>query len=118
MPAGRPTKYKDDMPDRVRALLSEGYSQAACAGKLGVSVDRFIEYKKKYPEFLEAVKDGEAASQSWWEDRGRDACLNGEFNPTVWWRNMQNRFGWREKTEHTGEDGGPIVVQVVKHSDE
>ncbi len=118
MPAGRPTKYRSDMPDKIRALLSEGYSKAATAGKIGISNETLLVWEREKPEISEAIKEGEAASQTWWEDRGRDACLNGEFNPTVWWRNMQNRFGWREKTEHTGEGGGPIQVRVVKHADD
>ena len=118
MPAGRPTKYRPEFPDRVRAYLADGYSQTACAGKLGISHETFIVWKKEIPEFSEAIKEGEAASQSWWEDRGRDAVTNGEFNPTVWWRNMQNRFGWREKTEVTGEGGAPFTVRIVKHTDD
>ena len=118
MPGGRPTKYRPEMPDKVRALLSEGFSKEAAAGALGISAQTLYVWEKEIPDFSDAIKEGEAASQHWWEDRGRDACLNGEFNPTVWWRNMQNRFGWREKMEHTGEDGGPIQVRVVKHADD
>jgi hypothetical protein len=27
---------------------------------------------------------------------------------------MKNRFGWKDKTELTGEGGGPMVIEVVK----
>ena len=120
MPAGRPTKYRDDMPEKVRAFLSEGYTKEAAAGELGISVSRFCVWQNEIEEFREAIKEGEALSQKWWEDKGREACLNGEFNATVWVMQMKNRFGWTDKQSHevTGKDGGPVetkskVLQVV-----
>lgn len=100
--------------------MAEGYSKEATAGRLGVSRRTLYYWIEQYPEFAEAVEKGEAASQSWWEDRGREACSNGEFNGTVWSLNMRNRFGWSDKQshEHTGKDGGAIetkskVLKVV-----
>ncbi len=109
--------WSPDLCGLATKHLADGYSKEATAGALGISRKTLYNWIKKYPEFAEAVAEGEALSQRWWEDRGRDACTNGEFNGTVWALNMKNRFGWRDKHEHTGEDGGAMIVQVVKHGD-
>lgn len=118
MPAGRPSKYDPSMCEDAKAFMAEGYSKEALAGKLGIAKSRLYVWMEEKQEFRDAINAGEAMSQSWWEDRGRDACVDGNFNATVWAMNMKNRFGWRDRVdhEHTGKDGGPIeskVIQVV-----
>lgn len=110
--------YTPKLAELAYKHLADGFSKEATAGRLGVSKQTLYNWIEKYPEFAEAVANGDAASQRWWEDRGREACSNGEFNGTVWSMNMKNRFGWRDKQEISGEDGGALVVKVVKHTDE
>lgn len=57
---GRKRKYNDDFP-----LLAEDYARRGMIDKeiarlLGISETLFYEYKKKYLEFLEALKRGKA----------------------------------------------------------
>lgn len=108
------SKYKPEMCERAKSLLSEGYSKEATAGALGISKPTLYEWIKERPDFSNAIKEGESLSQRWWEDRGREACADGNFNGTVWAMTMKNRFGYRDKHEITGEDGGPLAVKVVK----
>ena len=116
MPAGRPTKYDPSMCEDAKAFMAEGYSKEALAGKLGISTQTLSVWEKEKPEFSEAIKHGEAASRVWWEDRGRQACTDGQFNATVWSMNMKNRFGWRDKVDHelTGKDGGPMETKLIQ----
>ena len=106
-------EYAPGLGEIARKALADGYSKEATAGVLGISRAAFYQWLNKYPEFAAAVAEGEAASQYWWEDKGREACSNGEFNATVWSLNMRNRFGWSDKQshEHTGKDGGAIETK-------
>ena len=117
MPRGSKGKYKKELCEKARALLEQGYSKQATAGALGISVRTFYQWLEDHPQFSQAVEQGEAGSQKWWEDRGRESCAGDSFNATVWVMTMKNRFGWRDKQEITGEDGGALVVQIMKHGD-
>lgn len=109
MTAGRPTKYRDDMPDKVIELMSEGASKNEIAGTLGISYETLCEWQKVggdyyIKEFSDAIKKGEALSLCWWERQGRKQLENKEFSYTGWYMNMKNRFKWADKqeVEHSG----------------
>ena len=52
------TKYRNDMPALVEQYAREGLIEREMAAKLGVSVETFEQYKKRYPVFLESLKAG------------------------------------------------------------
>lgn len=58
-------------------------------------------------EFAETVETGRVLSQAWWEERGKDLEAKG-FNTTLWYKNMQNRFGWSDDKK----DSTPIKVEL------
>jgi len=111
---GRPTKYTDDMPDRTILLMGEGASLVEVAAELGVSratLSKWQEDETK-PKFVEAVKIGTDLSEAWWMREGRKALRDRDFNHGLWYMNMKNRFGWADKREVSGPDGGAIVVRI------
>ncbi len=116
MPVGRPSKYDPSMCEDAKAFMAEGYSKEALAGKLGIGIRTLYDWLEQNSQFSQAVEEGEAASRVWWEDRGREACADGQFNATVWSMNMKNRFGWRDKVDHevTGKDGGPMETKLIQ----
>jgi hypothetical protein len=105
--------------------MTKGLSMESFAGKIGVSVSTLHNWRKAHPEFLEAVQKGRAASQLFWEQRGVDGLWNVPFGPSlnaaVWTFNMKNRFGWRDKVEHSGgidsEDSSARVQGLLKNPD-
>jgi len=113
MPAGRPTKYDKSMCEDIIPLMSEGASKCEVAAKIGISEDTLYRWQREIPEFSEAIKKGEQLSKAWWEEQGRINLKDKDFSPTLWYMNMKNRHGWRDKQEITGEDGGPIQFQKV-----
>lgn len=54
------SKYTEDFPKLVEMYMREGMIEADAAKKLGISVQTFEDYKKRYPEFMEALKKGKA----------------------------------------------------------
>lgn len=96
---GRPTHYRKEMIDEVVPLMSKGYSKEALAGHLGISKDTLYEYIKKYPDFADAIKRGEVASQLFWEGLGIQGIILGRsenFAQGAWAFNMKARFKWTE----------------------
>lgn len=61
MPAGRPSKYTDEMPERLLKLMAEGFSPTAAAGALGVCKQTINNWAAEHPEFLAALKEGRSA---------------------------------------------------------
>ncbi len=107
MRTGRPTKYRPEMCEKVIEFMAQGYSKEATAAHLEISKDTLYAYIEKYPEFSDAVKEGEIKSRLFWEKLGIDG-VKGEiqgFNATTWIFNMKNRHGWQDKqaVEHSGQ---------------
>lgn len=110
-------KYKAEFCDIARDSLKEGISKNALAAKFGVSIQTLFNWQKKQPEFKEAVEEGLAFSEKWWEDRGRDACSGDNFNAAVWIFTMKNRFGWKDRQDVTSDDE-PLQINIVRYGKE
>ena len=111
-PLGRPTKYRPEMCERVIELMKDGCSLVEVAADLGVDRDSLYEWRRVYPDFSDTIKRGVALSNSWWERNGRVNLENKDFSATLWYMNMKNRFGWKDKTEITGDDGSPMQHKI------
>ena len=105
--AGRPTKYRDEMSERVITLMSEGASLIEVAADIGVSRATLSKWQidESKPAFVEAIKMGVELSEAWWMREGREALRDNKFNHGLWYMNMKNRFGWRDRqeVEHSGD---------------
>lgn len=110
----RPTKYTEDMGDRVIELMKDGASKVEVCAELDICYDTFQDYQEKHPEFSESVKRGERLSQAWWEKNGRLALRDKEFNPTLWYMNMKNRFNWADKQETKTEHSGELKISKIE----
>lgn len=58
MAGGRPTKYKEEYPEQARKICLLGADDIKLAAYFEVNVDSIYEWKKKHPEFSEAIKNG------------------------------------------------------------
>lgn len=120
MPAGRPTKYRPEYCQQIIDHMAQGLSKEAFAGAIGVHKETIYNWAEANPEFSDAIKNGEQVCRLFWESLGIQGATGSDaFNATAWIFNMKNRFHeeWRDRHEHTGADGGALVVQVVRHGD-
>jgi len=114
--AGRPTKYKPEYCDRLIEWMSKGMSFETFGHEVGVVKDTLYGWVREYPEFSDAKKRAFLAAQVFWEKMAIDHMVspNGEdgftFNTSSWIFNMKNRFKWRDRVEHTGDDHKPIQI--------
>jgi RPA family protein len=99
---GRPTDYKPEYCQVLIDLMSEGASITEVAAEIGVNKSTIYEWVKNFEDFSDAKKIGEQLSEAWWEKAGRKNLATKEFNATLWYMNMKNRHGWKDKVENTG----------------
>lgn len=108
----RPSDYDPAYCDLLQEHFALGYSFESFGGVVGVSKQTLYNWCERYPEFLDAKKTYETASQLEWEKRLRTLATSGEGNATAIIFGLKNRASdsWRDvkATEITGRDGGPI----------
>ena len=115
MPAGRPAKYKTaaEMQKAIDAYFDscvEDQKHPTITGlAMGIGfVNRqsLLDYANKGEEFSDTVKKAKAKV----EDHLEQSLYGGQVAGVIF--NLKNNFGWKDKQEHehTGKDGGPIVL--------
>jgi len=109
---GRPTKYKPEMCETVIELMKEGASQQEVLAALDISNDTFYRWKSENQEFSETIKRGIQLSQAWWERKGRISLDDRQFNSSLWYMNMKNRFKWADKQEVKNDGNITIVMDT------
>lgn len=119
MPGGRPRKYSREdtakMADTIMEHMSRGASCIEVAAELNMCMDTFYKYsdpEEGYLEFADAVKKGRALCEAWWMKKGRENIDSKVFRDALWYMNMKNRFGWVDKQEVTGKNGGPLQAVI------
>lgn len=92
--------------------MKQGFSIESFAAVISVSKQTIYAWKELHPEFLDAIKKGEAESLLFWETLGMGR-LTGKvpgFNSAVWIFNMKNRFKWTDRAD--------IISREVEEDDE
>lgn len=108
---GRPTKYDPALIEPMLDGFSNGMSRIEVAVNiLGITQETMRVWVATNAEFSAAVKIGEEMSQAWWQEKGRSNLQTEVFRDALWYMNMKNRFGWRDKQELTGDPEKPIAV--------
>ena len=99
----RPKKTIDDLPKgwqkKILDLKKYGGSDVEARVALGISVDLWQRFIKEVEEFSETIKKGNDLCEAWWLGKGRKNLENKQFSAVLWYMNMKNRFGWKDKTE-------------------
>jgi len=108
------TKYnKDYHPKKFLELMSDGKSVVACAAEFEVDKTTIYNWRKDLnkPEFKEAFERGQALSQAWWEEKGKDLVFGKQKGNIIGWiYTMKCRFreDWMERSEQKIELSSPI----------
>lgn len=74
----RQSRYKDSYCTEIVDFMGGGHSATAFAGEIGVSRDTLYEWRGKYPDFLEAMKVGQAKRVLFWEREHINITRTGE----------------------------------------
>jgi len=111
--AGRPSDYEPRYAQIAEELMLEGASIEEVCWHLRRRKQVVYEWMEKFPEFGDAIKAGKDFGQGWWMNQGRTNIANKDFNSTLWYMNMKNRFGWRDKQETSAEDANTTLMQKL-----
>lgn len=112
MTRGRPSEYKPEYCQKAIEHLAKGLSLRATAGELGISHDTIYDWQRKFPDFSDAIKEGIAKGEAFWEKIGMAGATGKikNFSAAAWIFNMKNRFKWTDRVEVAGEDIKPIIL--------
>ncbi len=118
----RPTKYKIEMLPRILKLMREGASKVEVCADLDISTETLAQWQKPssdyyIKEFSDTIKRGELLSNAWWERNGRVNLYNKDFSAVLFYMNMKNRFGWRDKQELSSDKEAPLIINITKGDD-
>lgn len=114
---GRPTKYTPDMCDLVIEIGMEGGCIAEMAVACDIAISTLYEWAKEKPEFSEALTRAQQHAEAFHAKRIRNGLTMApsEFQGPANLKYMAVRFNdrWSEKQrlEHSGPAGGPLVIE-------
>ena len=118
VPTGRPRTTIADLPadwkEIMLAVANDGGSIIETMCKLGISTHAWDTLLTDSEIFRSAAHDCRLLSQVWWETVGRKLATGSPGSANAWSFNMKNRFGWRDKTEITGDPNAPMQHEVKK----
>ncbi len=137
--AGQPTRYRREYCEQARKMcLLLGATDADLADFFEVKEQTINNWKKAHPEFFESIKKGKAKADAnvslrlyeramgYSHDEEKIFCHQGEVTradtvkhyppdtaAAIFWLKNRQRDRWRDRHEITGDDGGPLSVQIV-----
>lgn len=101
---GRPTKYHPGLCAQLVELMEKGNNTRCVMAEWGISADTFWRWAREYPDFSDAVSQGqEKLFRLFWKI-GFRAMMTPElqFNTNLYGLFMRNCFGWDRKDNLTG----------------
>lgn len=127
-PVGAPSKYREAYCNEIITHCESGKSLESFAAEIGVTRITLSNWAKAHPEFLIAAMKAKAKAKAKWENILLTLAETGTGNATAaifGITNMSRQMDielpdpdWvspNQKIEHTGKDGGPIVVKEVSN---
>lgn len=115
MPGGRPSKLTDERAERILDALRAGNYLETAARYAGVSYDTLNEWRKRFPEFSEAVEkaraDAEARNVAVLQQAART-----KWQAAAWWleRSFPGRWGRRDEVNVSGNVGVTLSELVAR----
>lgn len=110
MPRAHGLKYAPDVVKRFTDAVAIGATYQLASKYAGISDVTFDNWRKKYPEFAQAVNDAEGRAAVGWLAKIENEANNGNWTAAAWKleRRYPNEYG-RRVHELSGPGGGPLT---------
>ena len=121
MAAGRPSKYKEEYNQEAKELCMLGYTDKNLSEHFKISEGCLNEWKKKYPEFYESLKEGKDGADREIVKALYEKAKGGDTTAQIFWLKNRQKKNWRDKQDHevSGKDGGPLeIIETIIRPDE
>jgi len=109
---GRPKAFEvdDAMLSKVESLAAQGLTKEQIARSLGVSYNTLNERQKDYPEFLEAIKRGQAKGIATVSNALFQKAKDGDNTAMIFYLKNRDPDNWEDiqKRQHLGDPDNPI----------
>jgi hypothetical protein len=114
------TEYDPKFCDLLPTLFENGASITKVCVKLDIHRDTYYEWKKRYPDFADAAKQGELQSQVYWEEMGQDGIFGGidKFAGSSWQFVMKNRFRDSYQADNQPKSIGDTFLEQLLNTHE
>jgi transposase len=113
--AGRPTKYNEEVVQRITQALRAGNTRRASCAYAGISEDSFSRWMQDNATFADAIKKAEGDAEV------RNVAIiqkaaDTTWQAAAWWLERKHKAEWSSRIEQTGADGSPVKV-IVEYAD-
>lgn len=105
----------EDWQEKILKEYKEGASDVEIRADLNLTWAGWKQLMDDSPEFYNTVVIGRQLEKAWWMRVGRVNVFDRNFNSMLWYRNMQNRFGWSDK--QTSNVNGPVAGEEDMYDD-
>ena len=96
--------------EQIKMWLHGGATEADCYKKLGVCADSWFEYKRKYLEFAEALKEDKDFADTQVENALYNSAISGNVTAMIFWLKNRKPKAWREKVEELTDNTVKVVI--------
>ena len=116
MSAGRPEKLEvnQELIDKIESMAGLA-NECQIADALGICQDTFGEYKKRYPEILEAVKRGKSKRILKMADKIYRDGIEGNITAAIFYLKCQ--AGWKEMQSIELDARKPFILELTMPKD-
>lgn len=97
---------------RIQGWAMDGLNEAQIAHNMGITMSTLSEWKKKYTEISEALKQGKEVVDRLVENALYKKALAGDTTAMIFWLKNRKRLEWRDRIENNIVTEEPIKVDL------
>ncbi len=100
---------------RIQGWARDGLTDEQIAKNMNIGLTTFYEWKKRYPEFRESLKENKDVVDRKVENALLKNALNGNVTAQIFWLKNRKPNEWREKREaETNEAQSSSMNQLIQ----
>lgn len=104
----------------VQGWARDGMTDEQIAARMGIGTRTLYEWKKKFPQFSQAIKSGKEVVDYAVENALLKRALTGDVGACCFWLRNRRPDRWKneQKRAETAEDGVNIIDDIPPQEDE